>query len=555
MEIFPPIQQYEHTHASMEQNTKQGVLLKTLLTPILLVVFIIYIRFTYPNYPLIWILILSLIVLFSTIFPILAYLVQTPKFKNKFKSKFFENLLILHIFGRIDVLVDVFIITVFIHFFNNEALRMISVLFYMVIVLGVALNINQREAIYSAFLSSFSMPILFYLESNNIIAQSSPITIISKIIFYFVAPVMYFLVAIGAGYLSDALKKKSFYLNELNKKVKTLYQKTKASSDIIIDKMADGLMVLDKNGKILRANRLMTNLLGDIEEKSIEKIKKDQNLNFPPINQLSKTKNLIFDIVLENPYRILETIASPLEIDNKNKGVILLFRDITKERKLEEARQEFLTIASHQLRTPLSMIKGCTNLLSKEATPNQKKLISQINLQGKRMVDLTNQILMVPQVEKELSLNLRLYELEKILSETLNDFKDEIKDKNITINFHNEALPKIHIDVEKIKIVLSNLLNNALIYSPKGGLINIKLIKKDKNIICSIEDFGIGINKKTSSNIFQKFFRAPNAVNMVPNGSGLGLYISKQIIDKHKGKIWFETQEGKGTTFFFTLPI
>jgi two-component system sensor histidine kinase VicK len=134
-------------------------------------------------------------------------------------------------------------------------------------------------------------------------------------------------------------------------------------------------------------------------------------------------------------------------------------------------------------------------------------------------------------------------------------YKEEIKKKNLNFQFKKpKKLPKVKVDVEKIYLAIQNLLENAIRYNKVGGEIEIILKEKEKEIEFSIRDTGIGIPKNQQSRVFTKFFRGSNAIRMETEGSGLGLFIAKNIIEAHGGRIWFESEEGKGTTFYFTLP-
>jgi two-component system sensor histidine kinase VicK len=116
-------------------------------------------------------------------------------------------------------------------------------------------------------------------------------------------------------------------------------------------------------------------------------------------------------------------------------------------------------------------------------------------------------------------------------------------------------LPKIRFDSERIKLALQNLVDNAIAYTPSGGKVEVSLKRKKNCVEVAVKDTGVGIPKEQASRVFSKFFRGSNVVKLDTEGTGLGLYITKNIIEKHGGKIWFESKEGKGTTFYFTLPF
>jgi two-component system sensor histidine kinase VicK len=149
-----------------------------------------------------------------------------------------------------------------------------------------------------------------------------------------------------------------------------------------------------------------------------------------------------------------------------------------------------------------------------------------------------------------------LADIVPICQSVIDSYKEEIGKKNLKFEFEKpKELPKVRVDIEKISLAIQNLLENAILYNLPGGKIEISLKLKENKIEFSIKDTGIGIPKELQRRVFTKFFRAPNAMRIETEGSGLGLFITKNIIEAHGGEIWFESEEGKGTTFYFTLPV
>jgi len=139
----------------------------------------------------------------------------------------------------------------------------------------------------------------------------------------------------------------------------------------------------------------------------------------------------------------------------------------------------------------------------------------------------------------------------------VNNYAQILQQKNLTLNFTKPVhkLPPARVDVEKIKLVIANLIENAIKYTPVGGKITITINGDKENLTVMVQDSGIGIIKDQQSRIFTKYFRGTNALKMETEGTGLGLFIAKNIVETHGGKIWFTSEEGKGTSFFFTVPI
>ena len=175
---------------------------------------------------------------------------------------------------------------------------------------------------------------------------------------------------------------------------------------------------------------------------------------------------------------------------------------------------------------------------------------------NEKMIDTINDLLDLTRIEE----GRFLYEysevkLEDLIQEIIDGLKVQTEKKKIDISFKKIVLPLIKADAEKIAIAIRNLLENALRYTPEGGKIDISLDRNPGEIIVKIRDTGIGIPKAQGQRVFEKFFRAKNALKVETSGSGLGLYITKNIVEKHGGKIWFESEENQGTTFYFTFPI
>lgn len=240
-----------------------------------------------------------------------------------------------------------------------------------------------------------------------------------------------------------------------------------------------------------------------------------------------------------------------------------IFSKKNKKKSLEEQlKTDFITLSSHQLRTPLSAVKWFTEILLKQRAGklNKKQVdyLDEIYRSNERAISLVNDLLQVSRVEEgKLHLDLVKVDLTSLLEEVIGANKLSLESNQLS--FHYEIvegpLPLVNIDKTKIKRVFQNLLSNAISYSARGGHIDIVLKKNKKEIIFSVADSGIGIPKDQQEKLFDKFFRGSNAAKIQPNGTGLGLFIAKSLVEAHKGRIWFESTEGKGTTFYFSLPI
>lgn len=230
--------------------------------------------------------------------------------------------------------------------------------------------------------------------------------------------------------------------------------------------------------------------------------------------------------------------------------------------ELDAAKSDFISVAAHQLRTPLTGIKwSYTALLDKTTGPlnvDQKEIaekgLSAIN----QSIDLINDLLNVAHLEEgNLDFVFKKQSLIPIIKKAVNgiDLITEEKKIKVTSKIPNETdFPELTLDGDKIALAIANLLDNAVKYTPIGGRIDFSVSQDQGLIIISVQDSGIGIPKSQKGRLFSKFFRADNATKVQTSGTGLGLFMVKNIIDRHGGKIIVESEEGKGTTFIVTLP-
>lgn len=229
--------------------------------------------------------------------------------------------------------------------------------------------------------------------------------------------------------------------------------------------------------------------------------------------------------------------------------------------RLNKLKSEFISVASHQLRTPLSAMKWETEiLLSKHRegmTERQIESVETVRAMSFRMTKLVNDLLDVARIEQgRMVLRKEKTDFVKVLEDTLREMENLFQAKNIRLIFDKEKkIPLFLSDPEKIKLILDNLIGNAIKYITYRGKIEIKLKQSKGFLICSIKDNGVGIPKTQQNQIFNKFFRSDNVVKYQTEGTGLGLFIVKNIIEQADGKIWFESKEDVGTIFSFSLPM
>ncbi|MFH1714229.1 MAG: ATP-binding protein [Candidatus Nealsonbacteria bacterium] len=334
----------------------------------------------------------------------------------------------------------------------------------------------------------------------------------------------------------------------------------------IVASLSDGLLVLNKEGRIFLSNPQAEKYLGLSAGEVIGKtvLELSEKSKFDKLtNLLSEELEEVFRKELDlDKSLILEISVKSIGVGGGELGKIIILHDITREKTIERMKTEFVSLAAHQLRTPLSAIKWTVRMILDEdvgqITLSQRELLEKTYKSNERMIWLINDLLNVTKIEEGRYLYRPVFsDIGNIIRFVINSQEDYLKRKNIRIEFDRpkEKMPMVAMDVEKMRLVLQNLIGNAIEYTPPGGEIKVILKNNKKDVELQIKDNGVGIPKDQQKRVFSKFFRGSNVVKMDTDGSGLGIFIAKNIIDAHKGKIWFSSEEGEGTTFCFTLPV
>lgn len=337
----------------------------------------------------------------------------------------------------------------------------------------------------------------------------------------------------------------------------------------ILNNLSEGIVVYDQNDTLTFLNPKAEQILGANAKKIIDsKIDEKMKTDYPRMKDLLDLPpdNKSHELDYKNPEPLSLVVSSaPLsDLTGNNIGNIKILRDITREKTINRIKNEFISIVSHQLRTPLSAIKWTLKMLDDQdlgpLNTEQHDFINKSFRANEQMIKLVNDLLSVSRIEEGRFLyEFKIINLQDVTNEALDGaglLLERMKTKNIEFAYRKPAvaLPQSKIDSEKLKIAIMNLLENASNYTQAGHvIITLSYDKKNNENIFSIEDTGIGIPENDKNLLFTKFFKAANASKAEP-GTGLGLFLVKNIIEKHGGKIWFDSTEGKGTTFYFTLP-
>lgn len=353
----------------------------------------------------------------------------------------------------------------------------------------------------------------------------------------------------------------------------------KAREDAILYSIGDAVFACDTRGSIILFNKIAEELTGVSAAEALGKPYK-QVVNFSDADDLSVEYDYVADafvsrtkgktgnraLLVRNDGRRIPVADSAAPVrgpDGTVLGCVVVFRDVTHEQEVDRAKSEFVSLTSHQLRTPLTTISWYVEmLLDGKAGPvsePQKKYLNEVARGTKRMVELVGAFLDVSRLE----LGTFVFEagetdVRACVQTVLDDLRPQMEAKSLVFKeTYASHLPPVTVDPKLLRVVLQNVLANAVKYTPDEGRITLSVTweKKRGNVVITVTDTGYGIPKDQQDKIFMKLFRADNVRQMDAEGTGLGLYIAKAIVDRSGGTIRFESEENKGTTFFITLPV
>ena len=331
----------------------------------------------------------------------------------------------------------------------------------------------------------------------------------------------------------------------------------------------EGVLVISPSGKIVSYNRKlveMWNFSKELMEKGQDKLalkRATEDLVDPKtfisrVNEIYKGNQAAHDELYFKDGRVFDRFGSPIiGEDGTNYGYVWFFQDITERKRMERQKDDFIGIASHELKTPLTSVKGYIQILERSiediGNENAKKIVSKTNIYINRLNSLISDLLDVSKIQAgKLVFNITEFDIYDLIKEGVEAIQPTSNRHKII--YKDCIHQKIYADRNRLEQVLMNLLSNAIKYSPHADKIVIKTDKEENYITVGVRDFGIGINKENIRMLFQRFYRIEASANKF-SGLGIGLYISAQIIERHKGKIWVESDGKNGSTFYFNLPL
>jgi len=336
--------------------------------------------------------------------------------------------------------------------------------------------------------------------------------------------------------------------------------------DGIVKSVADGLIVTDVYNRVVLMNRTAEDLLGvrftEVIDQPIDFAIADETLRDRVKSTLEKKKTgyeFDFELPGDDPKhpRIMRARTSVIyDKEGTQTGIVTIMYDVTQEREVDRMKTEFISTAAHELRTPLTSIQGFSEIMLTRddiSEEEKKRFLNYINKQAMGLTMIVGDLLDIARIEsgKGFSLNKVICNIGDIISQAIPYFQEHAKKHNFEV-----VLPKrpveLHIDKQKIEQVFKNLIGNAVKYSPEGGLIRVSGRVSEDHFEVSVEDEGVGMTPEQLEKVFDKFYRV-DASDTAIEGTGLGMTIVKHIVEVHGGKIWVESELGKGTKVRFTI--
>jgi PAS domain S-box-containing protein len=341
-----------------------------------------------------------------------------------------------------------------------------------------------------------------------------------------------------------------------------------SKNQAILEGIADGVIVFDKNGKAIVANPAIGQIIGRPSEEilgleiealmgeqvseedrgMISQLLRDRELHHPSVKFAWGTKTLSV------------SFASVHAQEGEVTGTVAVFRDFTREAEVDRMKSDFVSIVSHELRTPLTSIKGYLDLVligaSGPINKQQGSFLEIAKANAERLHALVSDLLDLSRIESgKVDLDLQVVSLPEIIDQVVDTVRNGFDERNLALTLDVPAdLPEIFGDPGRIAQIVTNLLGNAYKYTREGGAtIRARLVKDALQI--SVTDTGVGITKENQEKLFTRFFRADDTMVRQQPGTGLGLSITKSLIEMHGGQIWVDSKPGQGSTFSFTLPL
>lgn len=357
---------------------------------------------------------------------------------------------------------------------------------------------------------------------------------------------------------------------------KAKLEASKNKDEAILSSIGDGVFAINTEGKIILFNKVAEQLSGISEAEAMGSNYADVlRFEFESTHEINdmfikealegkKSKMANHTVLVRNDGTKISVADSAAPIMNSIKeiiGVIVVFRDVTKEHELERAKDEFTALASHQLRTPATAVKQYIGMILEgyngDITEEQRETLKQAYASNERQLRIAEDLLSTAKLESdELELDKESVDLRELIQSVVDEQQEilKLRKQKLEVEMPDEAT-MVTVDHVRFRMVIDNLISNASKYTPEEGSLFVSLVKENDKAILSVKDHGVGIAENDIPKLFAKFSRIPNKLSTKVGGSGLGLYIAKQIVEKHNGTIKVESKLDEGTTFTIELDV
>ena len=328
---------------------------------------------------------------------------------------------------------------------------------------------------------------------------------------------------------------------------------------LVLHSMAEGVLLVDRKASIMLANKAAEKIFlvrkQDLLGESLFSLPSNKRICDLVSEVLDSGREVFAEIPIGSRTQIYQVHVSAIPGNyGETAGAVLVFHDVTDARYYDQMRSDFVGNVSHELRTPLTSIKGFVETLLDGASEDAvlcRRFLSIIDSETDRLSRLIEDLLTLSAIEsKEQMMQLKPICIVQSIRNVLTILGPQISEKSLQVNFtYEQNLAFIHADGDLINQVLINLLDNAVKYSPRGGIVSIRCKNLDSRVVTTITDTGLGIPRENLSRIFERFYRVDKARSRDQGGTGLGLSIVKHIVESHGGEVYVESEPGQGSTF------
>jgi PAS domain S-box-containing protein len=341
-----------------------------------------------------------------------------------------------------------------------------------------------------------------------------------------------------------------------------------SKTQAIIESANDGVVVIDATQVVILVNNAAEQMLGRPRDRLLGLSLSElvESLGEAPLPWVRAMQEWIggdtaHEERIELDGRTISIILSPVRLEGEVQGLVNVLRDVTRDVEINRSKSEFVSTVSHELRIPMTAMLGYVDLMAKQlagpVTETQLEFLGVIRRNMERLTTLVNDLLDLSHIETgRINLRLECVALPEVVKDVVMTLTPRAQDHQHTVDVQvPAALPAVRADAARVAQILTNLIGNAINYTPNGGRITVAAQDDDRFVVVSVTDTGVGIDPEDHHRIFERFFRADDPTVRSAKGTGLGLPIVQQLVKLQGGRIWVSSQRGQGSTFFFTLPL